>query len=136
MRALKRVAAAWRALVAPSVSVSRGELDAAKVAWMKLLSREQEAQAISFSALSKAGDGLVLSVAFGNPACRELEFWAPLTAASLGAETTFGWIKFKRGTAFNSTVLFEAIEVRAACSADLPPKPSLRASIALLQGGL
>ena len=136
MRALNRVAAAWRALVTPSVSVSREELDAAKAAWMKLIVRQPEAQPISFSALSKAGDGLVLSVAFGNPACRELEFWAPLTAASLGAETTVGWIKFKRGMAFNSRVLFEATEVRPACAADLSPEPSLRASIALLQGGL
>lgn len=136
MRALHRIAAAWRVLIAPSVSVSREELDAAKADWMKLLGRESKAQAVSFSALSNAGDGLVLSVAFGNPACRELEFWAPLTAASHGAESTLGWIRFKRGMAFNSTVLFEAIEVRAACSEDLPPEPSLRASIALLRGGL
>ena len=135
MRALHRIAAAWRALVAPSVSVSREELDTAKADWMKLLAREPKAQAVSFSALSNAGDGLVLSVAFGNPACRELEFWAPLTATSHGAESTLGWIKFKRGMAFNSTVLFEATEVRPAC-AEVPfPKPSLRASIALLPGG-
>ncbi|GEM_PF-5405679 len=135
MRALNRIVAAWRALVAPSVSVSREELDAAKAAWMKLLAREPKAQAVSFSVLSNAGDGLVLRVAFGNPACREMEFWAPLTSTSHGIDSTLGWIKFKRGMAFNSTVLFEAIEVRAACSADLPPEPSLRASIALLQGG-
>lgn len=136
MRALRRISAAWSALVAPTVSVSREELEAAKAGWVQLLKREKDASAASFTALSKAGDALVLQVAFGNPACRELEFWAPLTAASHGAESTFGWIRFKRGMAFNSTVLFEAIEVRAACSADLPPEPSLRASIALLPGGL
>lgn len=136
MRALHRIAAAWRALLAPGVSVSPEELAAATAAWKQMLTFEKKASAASFSALSRAGDSLVLRVEFGNPACRELEFWAPLTAASQGAETTLGWIKFKRGTAFNSTVLFEATEVRAACSADLPPEPSLRASIALLQGGL
>ncbi len=134
MRALNRLAAAWRALVAPAVSVSRDELEAAKVAWVQQLRHEREAGAASFSALSLAGDSLVLRVAFGNPACREMEFWAPLTSTSHGTESTLGWIKFKRGMAFSSTVLFEATEVRAACSAALPPEPSLRASIALLQG--
>ncbi len=135
MRALGRIAAAWSALVAPTVSVSRGELEAAKVAWIEQLMREREASTASFTALSMAGDSLVLRVAFGNPACRELEFWAPLTSTSHEIESTLGWIKFKRGMAFNSTVLFEATEVRAACSAALPPEPSLRASIALLKGG-
>lgn len=58
------------------------------------------------------------------------------SAVVSGTEATIGWIKFKRGIAFNSTVLFEATGVRAACSAALPPEPSLRASIALLQEGL
>lgn len=135
MRALHRIAAACSALVAPTVSVSREELEAAKVAWIQQLKREGDVSTASFSALSLAGDSLVLRVAFGNPACREVEFWAPLTSTSHGIESTLGWIKFKRGMAFKSTVLFEATEVRAACSAALPPEPSLRASIALLKGG-
>lgn len=135
MRALHRIAAAWSALVAPDVSVSREELKAGKATWKDLLNCEGAESAASFTALSKAGDALVLRVAFGNPACRELEFWAPLTAASNGADSTLGWIRFKRGMAFNSMVLFEAIEVRPACAAGLSPEPSLRASIALLPGG-
>ncbi len=135
MRALNRILAAWRALFEPAVAVSRADLDEAKADWVRLLGRLGQRQEISFSALSKAGDALVLRVAFGNRACREMEFWAPITSTSHGTETTLGWIKFKRGMAFKSTVLFEATEVRAACSAALPPEPSLRASIALLQGG-
>lgn len=136
MRALNRILAAWGALIEPAVAVSRADLDAAKADWVSLLARQGDGHEVSFVALSRAGDGLVLKVAFGNPACSKPEFWAPLTSTTSGTEATLGWIKFKRGMAFNSTVLFEAIEVRAACSAALPPEPSLRASIALLQGGL
>lgn len=122
--------AAWAAFFAENDVVK-----ARRVAENAQLAPEREASATSFSALSLAGDSLVLRVAFGNPACREVEFWAPLTSTSHGIESTLGWIKFKRGMAFMSTVLFEATEVRAACSAALPPEPSLRASIALLQEG-
>ncbi len=89
---------------------------------------------VTFELLAKPGDALVIRIPFGSPAATHPAFWAPL-ASTLASSRPLGWIRFERRIVISSMVLFEATELRSACSAAPGQEPVLQASIQLQQGG-
>lgn len=93
-----------------------------------------ESPQLSIETVGKHGDALVLPVAFNAEASRHEFFW--LQIAGTNDRKIVGWVKFERRTALSSKALFEATELRPACSGAIAPEPVLPAWTHLPLGGL
>ncbi|HEL3778669.1 TPA: hypothetical protein UOA91_002901 [Stenotrophomonas maltophilia] len=90
----------------------------------------------SFELHSRAGDALVIRVPFDSEAAWTNEFWAPIAATpGDGKPSMIGWVRFSRRTVISSMALFEATELRLACTGELDPEPVLQVSMQLLREG-